>query len=443
VRKIQTIQELDEAGEAWVEGTYLKSSINTKEDLQRAVRAGKTFWFPSDGKWGRNYAFLIFLIAISLLPFTVAVILFCWSSCFFCAIVIASCVVGAFCYRERYCGDFLEIGPNGVIFRKTGNTTAFRWDELSRVKPVDIKPNYEEGGINSWITDGTFDWTLPSGQIINFDKILRNLNQDEVKSVCTFRNLFLAYWNRMGRTVFRGTEITGAEAEVLRQLEQVACLTFETVENLQSNTPMGFTAIGGHVTGVSMCHCVLRPLPESIGQLTSLLTLYLRNNQLTALPETIGQLSLLAELDLQGNPITSLPASITRLATLRWLSLDEGVNQSLSGDVKMWVIDLQKRERLRLAKQRTPFVVGASKTDQSLRVTTACDDEVGCTGFLTKIDAVIRRELVRRGAVEFEDQVVELICEQCGATLPRAPAVGVDVPCPECKRVWKVTDVMH
>jgi len=66
-----------------------------------------------------------------------------------------------------------------------------------------------------------------------------------------------------------------------------------------------------------------------------------------------------------------------------------------------------------------------------------------CTGILAEMGAVVRGEHVRRGAVDSDNQLVELICEQCGATLPRAPVIGIDVPCPYCKRVWKVTDIVR
>jgi len=42
-------------------------------------------------------------------------------------------------------------------------------------------------------------------------------------------------------------------------------------------------------------------LPEQIGQLTNLTTLYLRNNNLSELPEQIGQLTNLTTLYLHNN----------------------------------------------------------------------------------------------------------------------------------------------
>ncbi|MCS6909403.1 MAG: leucine-rich repeat domain-containing protein [Anaerolineales bacterium] len=63
----------------------------------------------------------------------------------------------------------------------------------------------------------------------------------------------------------------------------------------------------------------LRSLPLEIGQLASLQTLVLRENQLTSLPPEIGQLASLQTLDLSGNQLTSLPPEIGQLASLQEL----------------------------------------------------------------------------------------------------------------------------
>jgi hypothetical protein len=62
-------------------------------------------------------------------------------------------------------------------------------------------------------------------------------------------------------------------------------------------------------------------LPESIGNLTNLATLFLDNNQITSLPESIGNLTCLTGLSLMNNQITSLPESISNLTYLTELSL--------------------------------------------------------------------------------------------------------------------------
>ncbi|WP_205632821.1 leucine-rich repeat domain-containing protein [Chlorobaculum limnaeum] len=50
----------------------------------------------------------------------------------------------------------------------------------------------------------------------------------------------------------------------------------------------------------------LTELPESLGQLTQLRLLNLRENQLTSLPESLGKLTKLQSLDLSTNRLTSL-----------------------------------------------------------------------------------------------------------------------------------------
>jgi hypothetical protein len=69
----------------------------------------------------------------------------------------------------------------------------------------------------------------------------------------------------------------------------------------------------------------LTALPESLGGLTTLYTLYLYGNQLTALPESLGGLTALTGLDLGGNQLAALPESLGGLTALAGLYL--GGNQ--------------------------------------------------------------------------------------------------------------------
>jgi internalin A len=65
----------------------------------------------------------------------------------------------------------------------------------------------------------------------------------------------------------------------------------------------------------------LTQLPAWIGQLSNLRTLYLYNNQLMQVPPELGQLSNLQTLSLQNNQLTQLPAWIGELSNLHMLSL--------------------------------------------------------------------------------------------------------------------------
>ncbi len=94
----------------------------------------------------------------------------------------------------------------------------------------------------------------------------------------------------------------------------------------------------------------------------------------------------------------------------------------------------------KVGRGRYVLTASVSETDRTIRITSACDDEAGCTGFLAEAGVAIRRELVIRGAITSEEGIVELTCEKCGATLPRAPIVGRDVSCPECHWTWRVSD---
>ncbi|MFS7969733.1 putative leucine-rich repeat domain superfamily [Helianthus anomalus] len=62
-------------------------------------------------------------------------------------------------------------------------------------------------------------------------------------------------------------------------------------------------------------------LPDSIGKLSSLITLDLSENRLVALPSSIGNLSSLTKLDLHSNKIIELPESIGDLLKLTHLDL--------------------------------------------------------------------------------------------------------------------------
>ncbi|KAJ8428950.1 hypothetical protein Cgig2_009821 [Carnegiea gigantea] len=63
-------------------------------------------------------------------------------------------------------------------------------------------------------------------------------------------------------------------------------------------------------------------LPESIGDLLNLIFLDLRGNNLASLPPSIGRLVRLEELDLSSNQLSSLPDTIGSLASLKRLNVE-------------------------------------------------------------------------------------------------------------------------
>ncbi|KAL3527318.1 hypothetical protein ACH5RR_011974 [Cinchona calisaya] len=70
-------------------------------------------------------------------------------------------------------------------------------------------------------------------------------------------------------------------------------------------------------------------LPDSLGKLSSLITLDLSQNRIMALPDTIGALSSLQKLDLRSNRIIELPESIGDLLNLVCLDLNGNQLRSL------------------------------------------------------------------------------------------------------------------
>jgi len=85
------------------------------------------------------------------------------------------------------------------------------------------------------------------------------------------------------------------------------------------------TYIGGGSNGLTQ---KINQLPENIGQLSELTTLYLEKHDLTELPESFTFLSNLANLYISNNWLISLPANFGNLTNL--MMLDLGYNQIAS-----------------------------------------------------------------------------------------------------------------
>ena len=96
----------------------------------------------------------------------------------------------------------------------------------------------------------------------------------------------------------------------------------------------------------------LTRLPESLGLLTHLQSLYLAGNQLTVLPEWLTHLTQLRSLSLWGNQLTALPESLVHLTRLRELELGKnrlkGVPESIRYLRTLTALGLNENELIEL-----------------------------------------------------------------------------------------------
>jgi len=99
---------------------------------------------------------------------------------------------------------------------------------------------------------------------------------------------------------------------------------------------------------LDLLKCGLEVLPDAIGNLTRLRTLYASWGRLTKLPTTIGRLTALEVLWLNDNQLTELPSSFSSLASLKSLSLDN----NLLNEFPKAVLELKQLEQLRMTDNR-------------------------------------------------------------------------------------------
>ncbi|XWS42252.1 hypothetical protein CRYUN_Cryun17cG0152300 [Craigia yunnanensis] len=116
-------------------------------------------------------------------------------------------------------------------------------------------------------------------------------------------------------------------------------------------------------------------LPDSIGKLSSLITLDLSDNRIVALPDTIGDLSSLKKLDLHSNRIAQLPDSIGDLLSLVFLDLSANQLSSLPATFGRLV----RLEELDFSSNRLPLLpdsVGSLISLKKLNVETNDIEEI-------------------------------------------------------------------
>lgn len=105
----------------------------------------------------------------------------------------------------------------------------------------------------------------------------------------------------------------------------------------------GVTVAGGHVTQINLnTNNLVGTIPAAIGNLTSLITLYLYTNSLSgAIPTAIGNLTSLVWLFLNGNSLSgAIPTEIGNLSRLTQLGLS-GNSLDLSGNFVAGLFSIQ------------------------------------------------------------------------------------------------------
>ncbi len=94
----------------------------------------------------------------------------------------------------------------------------------------------------------------------------------------------------------------------------------------------------------------------------------------------------------------------------------------------------------KVGQKRYVMTASVHEKERVIQLSTACDDEAGCTGFLAEVGRSVRQELVARGAVDREDRVRELYCTRCGEPLPLTAVKGGIVTCPKCQWTCPLKD---
>ncbi|XP_051114829.1 plant intracellular Ras-group-related LRR protein 4-like [Andrographis paniculata] len=116
-------------------------------------------------------------------------------------------------------------------------------------------------------------------------------------------------------------------------------------------------------------------LPDSIGKLSSLITLDLSENKISVLPDTIGRLSSLQTLDLHGNKIQELPESIGGLLSLLHLNLRGNQLTSLPASIGQ-LVRLQKLDLSSNGLTALPESIGLLEQLQIMNIETNDIEEI-------------------------------------------------------------------
>ena len=114
---------------------------------------------------------------------------------------------------------------------------------------------------------------------------------------------------------------------VLRVIRETWSLQQRWRAEVEAEEWNGVTMVDGRVVKLKLHGLtVTGAMPAEVGQLASLVVLYLVGNKLTSLPAEIGQLTSLVVLSLYNNQLTSVPAAVRELRAAGCdVGLDDGV----------------------------------------------------------------------------------------------------------------------
>lgn len=121
-------------------------------------------------------------------------------------------------------------------------------------------------------------------------------------------------------------------------------LRFVDLSRQPMTCPPADLFVSDDIWRLDLISCGVEVLPDDIGNLTRLRTLYANWCRLTELPDTLGRLVALEDLWLNNNELTRLPDSFARLLRLKKLSLDA----NRLGRFPEEVLRLTQLEELRL-----------------------------------------------------------------------------------------------
>ena len=114
------------------------------------------------------------------------------------------------------------------------------------------------------------------------------------------------------------------DAKVLEELEKLIGKEIPKIDDVNPNwDPFihGVVIKGDQITGLALFNCGIKELPDSLSNLKSLNTLFIKTNKLKTLPDSLMGVKTLQALYVIENELEELPESIGQLESLKLLSL--------------------------------------------------------------------------------------------------------------------------